>query len=269
MWRFVRGQSAPAGCGTPLITTRARSWRRSDDGRTTSFGNSNSCWHRLASRGFTDGWGAYERHLEAEQHQVGKENTQTIESKPINLRTRIKRFGVFPRHWAVHQSLRIRVSPLILESTPVRHLPRLHRDECERYAPQAWSCNALPQRAARTGGRWKLDCPAWLEGHDHSTRTLQLPTLPIQMQGALGKIRSLMPATLCRKWPTPHSAVAPACSPGPLGRCAMRSACAVGRPGRLRSPPAHWPRAHWLGSPLQQPSAHCPDRATHGVCSHQ
>ena len=24
----------------------------------------------------TDGWGAYERHLDAEQHQVGKEHTQ-------------------------------------------------------------------------------------------------------------------------------------------------------------------------------------------------
>ena len=43
------------------------------------------------TRYFTDGWGAYERHLEAEQHQVGKENTQRIESKHINLRTRIKR----------------------------------------------------------------------------------------------------------------------------------------------------------------------------------
>ena len=40
---------------------------------------------------YTDGWGAYERHLAAEQHQVGKENTQRIESKPINLRTRMKR----------------------------------------------------------------------------------------------------------------------------------------------------------------------------------
>jgi insertion element IS1 protein InsB len=43
------------------------------------------------TRYFTDGWGAYERHLDAEQHQVGKENTQKIESKHINLRTRIKR----------------------------------------------------------------------------------------------------------------------------------------------------------------------------------
>ena len=46
----------------------------------------------MASRQFyTDGWGAYERHIEAEKHQVGKENTQKIESKHINLRTRIKR----------------------------------------------------------------------------------------------------------------------------------------------------------------------------------
>ena len=43
------------------------------------------------TRFYTDGWGAYERHLTIEQHQVGKENTQKIESKHINLRTRIKR----------------------------------------------------------------------------------------------------------------------------------------------------------------------------------
>ena len=43
------------------------------------------------TRFYTDGWGAYERHIEAEKHQVGKENTQKIESKHINLRTRIKR----------------------------------------------------------------------------------------------------------------------------------------------------------------------------------
>ena len=40
---------------------------------------------------YTDGWGAYARHLDAEQHQGGKEHTQKIESKHINLRTRIKR----------------------------------------------------------------------------------------------------------------------------------------------------------------------------------
>src|SRR2546422_6116296 len=39
----------------------------------------------------TDGWGAYERHIDPEQHEVGKANTQKIESKHLNLRTRIKR----------------------------------------------------------------------------------------------------------------------------------------------------------------------------------
>jgi len=43
------------------------------------------------TRYYTDGWGAYERHLDAANHRVGKENTQKIESKHINLRTRIKR----------------------------------------------------------------------------------------------------------------------------------------------------------------------------------
>lgn len=39
----------------------------------------------------TDGWGAYERHLDADKHRVGKDNTQKSARKPINLRTRIKR----------------------------------------------------------------------------------------------------------------------------------------------------------------------------------
>jgi insertion element IS1 protein InsB len=43
------------------------------------------------TRYFTDGWGAYERHVAADKHTVGKENTQKIESKHITLRTRIKR----------------------------------------------------------------------------------------------------------------------------------------------------------------------------------
>ncbi len=40
---------------------------------------------------YTDGWGAYERHIDPEKHRVGKDKTQKIESKHINLRTRIKR----------------------------------------------------------------------------------------------------------------------------------------------------------------------------------
>ena len=42
-------------------------------------------------RFYPDGWGAYERHIDPAQHEVGKANTQKIESKHINLRTRIKR----------------------------------------------------------------------------------------------------------------------------------------------------------------------------------
>jgi insertion element IS1 protein InsB len=43
------------------------------------------------TRYYTDGWGTYERHVDAEQHIVGKEHMQRIESKHINLRTRVKR----------------------------------------------------------------------------------------------------------------------------------------------------------------------------------
>jgi insertion element IS1 protein InsB len=43
------------------------------------------------TRFYTDGWGAYERHIDPMQHTIGKAHTQKIESKHINLRTRIKR----------------------------------------------------------------------------------------------------------------------------------------------------------------------------------
>jgi len=43
------------------------------------------------TRYYTDGLGAYERHIDPEQHEVGKEHTQKIEGKHINLQTRIKR----------------------------------------------------------------------------------------------------------------------------------------------------------------------------------
>jgi insertion element IS1 protein InsB len=38
------------------------------------------------SRFYTDDWGAYERHLDALNHKVGKQNTQKIENKHLNLR---------------------------------------------------------------------------------------------------------------------------------------------------------------------------------------
>ena len=43
------------------------------------------------TRFYTDDWGAYERNLKEFEHHVGKRNTQRIERKNLNLRTRIKR----------------------------------------------------------------------------------------------------------------------------------------------------------------------------------
>jgi len=40
---------------------------------------------------YTDYWGAYTRHIDVEEHQPGKRNTQKIERKHLTLRTRIKR----------------------------------------------------------------------------------------------------------------------------------------------------------------------------------
>ena len=42
-------------------------------------------------RFYTDGWGAYQRHLDPHQHVVGKRSTQQLERKHLTFRTRIKR----------------------------------------------------------------------------------------------------------------------------------------------------------------------------------
>lgn len=42
-------------------------------------------------RYYTDDWGAYERHLEPETHEIGKTNTRKIERKNLNFRSWIKR----------------------------------------------------------------------------------------------------------------------------------------------------------------------------------
>ena len=43
------------------------------------------------TRFYTDGWGAYQRHLAPELHEVGKPHTQQLERKHLTLSTRIKR----------------------------------------------------------------------------------------------------------------------------------------------------------------------------------
>jgi insertion element IS1 protein InsB len=42
---------------------------------------------------YTDYWGAYTRHIDADEHEPGKRNTQKIERKHLTLRTRIKRLA--------------------------------------------------------------------------------------------------------------------------------------------------------------------------------
>ena len=42
-------------------------------------------------RYFTDGWRAYQRHLDPAQHEIGKRHTQPLERKHLTLRTRLKR----------------------------------------------------------------------------------------------------------------------------------------------------------------------------------
>ena len=42
---------------------------------------------------YTDYWGAYTRHLDPDEHQAGKRNTQKIERKHLTLRARIKRLA--------------------------------------------------------------------------------------------------------------------------------------------------------------------------------
>jgi insertion element IS1 protein InsB len=44
-------------------------------------------------RYYTDDWGAYQRHLDPDTHEVGKRNTQKIERKNLNSRTWIKRLN--------------------------------------------------------------------------------------------------------------------------------------------------------------------------------
>ncbi len=43
------------------------------------------------SRYYTDDWGACQRHLEPEKHEIGNTNTQKIERKNLNFKTWIKR----------------------------------------------------------------------------------------------------------------------------------------------------------------------------------
>ena len=61
-------------------------------------------------RYYTDDWGAYERHLDKKQHEVGKKNTQKIKRKNLNLRTLVKRLT---RKKFAFQNLKPYMTPLL------------------------------------------------------------------------------------------------------------------------------------------------------------
>jgi insertion element IS1 protein InsB len=92
------------------------------------------------TRFYTDGWGAYERHLDPEQHTIGKAHTQKIERKHINLRTRIKRLVrrtiCFSKTITMHDLVlglfinRYEGSQSNEGSTDLKHLPRVYQVQC-------------------------------------------------------------------------------------------------------------------------------------------
>ena len=93
MWSFVGTQQAPRwlwhaldhGTGKVLAYVFGR---REDQ----AFLELKALLVPFGSRRFyTDGWGAYKRHLARELHEVGKHHTQQLERKHLTLRTRIKR----------------------------------------------------------------------------------------------------------------------------------------------------------------------------------
>jgi len=77
------------------------------------------------TRFYTDGWGAYRRHLDPSQHTIGKQHTQQIERKHTTFRARIKRLVrktiCFSRSVLMHDlviGLLIDVNPRLCRGTP-------------------------------------------------------------------------------------------------------------------------------------------------------
>ena|SRR5881296_2982864 len=106
------------------------------------------------TRFYIDGWGAYERHIDPEKHTVGKEHTQKIESKHINLPPGSNGScvapSVFPKRrrctiWCLASSSIARNlgSSSDMESTALKHLPLF---QCAS-RPDAW-----PSRRPRRAG---------------------------------------------------------------------------------------------------------------------
>ena len=108
-----------AGCGMRWIIAPGRYWPTClGDGKIKRFCELKALLVPFGiTRFYTDGWGAYQRHLAPALHEVGKHHTQQLERKHLTLRTRIKRLvrkticfsksiaDARSRHRSVHQPL--------------------------------------------------------------------------------------------------------------------------------------------------------------------
>jgi insertion element IS1 protein InsB len=95
MWSFVGGKTQPRWLWAALDHSTGRILayvfgRREDQ----AFLKLKALLEPFGIRRFyTDGWGAYQRHLGPHQHVVGKRRTQQLERRHLTLRTRIKRLA--------------------------------------------------------------------------------------------------------------------------------------------------------------------------------
>src|SRR5262249_35850735 len=93
MWFFCRNKKNPRGAGGAADHQTGRIVAYTFGRRADRVLVKLKTW--LAPFGirrfYTDGWGAYRRHLDPRRHVVGKRRTQQLERKHLTLRTRVKR----------------------------------------------------------------------------------------------------------------------------------------------------------------------------------
>ena len=98
MWSFVGGKKEPRWLWQALDhkTGKVLAYvfgKRPDQALSELKALLNPVW---ITRFYSDGWGAYQRHLDPEQDEIGKRNTQQLERKHLTLRTGIKRLARKP-----------------------------------------------------------------------------------------------------------------------------------------------------------------------------
>ena len=89
--RMLASNQINVGCGMPLIMQQIRCLPIFRRRKEVVFKVLKALLEPFnISRYYTNDWGAYERHLTPEKHEVGKTNRQNIEGKNLNFGTWIK-----------------------------------------------------------------------------------------------------------------------------------------------------------------------------------